>query len=179
MKPFILLLAFAFVGCTSNQNDKQAASTKQSEDEVINIVRNYHQALRMIYDHAPLNLDSLMDAYFDRDMYYVTYWGITEPIDSTKARLRRALPLIKDSQNRFEEVTVKTYGQSAYLFFTLRQNYTLDGRQMEEYLPTTYILERRGDGWKIVHAHRSADLQTIQQLMQAAQFKEQHAKGKP
>jgi hypothetical protein len=60
---------------------------------------------------------------------------------------------------------VKTYGEGAFAFFVLRQSTRVDGVRLEEYLPTTLILERRGTGWKIVHAHRSTDYETFQQYI--------------
>jgi hypothetical protein len=64
---------------------------------------------------------------------------------------------------------VKVFGDGAYAFFILRQTYSLNGNLMEEYLPTTFILERRDNRWFVVHSHRSADFQTVQQLMNVAQ----------
>ena len=123
-----------------------------------------------------MNTDSLFDKYFDKDVYYVTYWGITEPIDSTKSRLHRALPGIKNYKNRLESMFVKVYNDGAYAFFILRQTYFLNGIMMEEYLPTTFILERREDRWMVVHSHRSADFQTIDHLMDIARQNERTGK---
>src|SRR5512147_834999 len=97
-------------------------------------ITNFHRALKKIYNGVPLRADSLLDEYFDKDVYYVTYWGITEPIDTTKRRLQSAIGHIKDYDNQFENLTVKVYGDGASAFFILRQNYTIDGRLLEEYL---------------------------------------------
>jgi hypothetical protein len=37
---------------------------------------------------------------------------------------------------------------------------------LDEYLPTTFVFERRGDRFLIVHAHRSTDVQTLQQYLE-------------
>jgi hypothetical protein len=132
-------------------------------------IADFHQALKRAYNGASMSTDSLMDNIFEKDVYYVTYWGMTEPIDSTKSRLRHALPGIKDYDNRVEGVKVKVYGDGAYAFFILRQTYALNGVLMDEYLPTTFIFERRENRWVVVHSQRSADFQTIQQLMNVAQ----------
>jgi hypothetical protein len=100
---------------------------------------------------------------------------MTEPIDSTKSRLRHALPGIKDYDNRIESVNVKIYGDGAYAFFILRQTYTLNGVLMDEYLPTTFVFERREKQWVVVHSQRSADFQTIQHLMNIAQQREEQS----
>jgi ketosteroid isomerase-like protein len=70
---------------------------------------------------------------------------------------------------------IKVYGDGAYASFILRKNYTVDGTLLEEYLPTTLILERRGQGWKIVRAHRSTDCETFQQYI-ALREKQEGAK---
>jgi hypothetical protein len=44
---------------------------------------------------------------------------------------------------------------------------------MDEYLPTTFILERRGNRWMVVHSQRSADFQTIRHLMEVARQREE------
>jgi len=171
MRIIALLLLMLLVSC---EPGKKISSDNQSEDAALikREIADFYQALDRAYSGVPMNTDSLFDYYFDKDVYYVTYWGITEPIDSTKLRLRQALPGIKDYKNRLESMYVKVYNNGAYAFFILRQTYTLNGVIMDEYLPTTFILERRGDRWAVVHSHRSADFQTINHLMEIAQQKE-------
>jgi hypothetical protein len=74
-----------------------------------------------------------------------------------------------------ESLNVKVYDNGAYAFFILRQTYSLNGIMMDEYLPTTYILERRENRWMVVHSQRSADFQTIHDLMIVAQKREETA----
>lgn len=168
MKIFPLFLLLMLVSCVS---DKKKINISISEDAAIieHEITDFHQALKRAYNGASINTDSLMDNFFDKDVYYVTYWGTSEPIDSTKSRLRHALPGIKDYDNRIESVSVKVYGDGAYAFFILRQKYALNGVLMDEYLPTTFIFERRDNHWVVVHSQRSADFQTIQQLLEVAQ----------
>jgi len=168
MKIFPLFLLLLLVSCVS---DKKKTIDTASGDVVVieREIADFHQALKRAYNGASINTDSLMDNFFGRDVYYVTYWGMAEPIDSTKSRLRHAVPVIKDYDNCLENVSVKVYGDGAYAFFILRQTYTLNGVLMDEYLPTTFVLERRENHWIVVHSQRSADFQTIQQLMNAAQ----------
>jgi hypothetical protein len=168
MKIFLLFLLVLLVSCTP---DKKKTTDSMSEENAVieHEIANFHQALKRAYNGASINTDSLMDNFFGKDVYYVTYWGLTEPIDSTKSRLRHALPGIKDYDNRIESVSIKVYGEGAYAFFILRQTYTLNGVLMDEYLPTTFIFERRDSHWVVVHSQRSADFQTIQQLMNVVQ----------
>jgi hypothetical protein len=172
MKIFPLFLLLILVSCA---HDKKKTTASVSEDAAVieHEIAEYHQALKRAYNGASIDTDSLMDNFFGKDVYYVTYWGMTEPIDSTKSRLRHALPGIKDYDNRIEGVSVKIYGDGAYAFFILRQTYTLNGILMDEYLPTTFVLERRENKWVVVHSQRSADFQTIQQLMNVAQRREE------
>ena len=164
MKNFPLLLLLIFLSCTSEQKQESKQDSKDVEVIEREIV-NYHQALFQVYHGIHLNTDSLVDSYFDQNVYYVTYWGVTEPIDSTKLRMRRAVSGIKDYENRIESLQVKVYGDGAYAFFILRQTYTIKGISVDEYLPTTFVLERRNAKWLIVHSQRSADFQTIQHQM--------------
>jgi len=168
MKIFPLFLLLMLLSCVS---DKKKTNISISKDATMieQEITDFYQALKRAYKGASINTDSLIDNYFDKDVYYVTYWGTSEPIDSTKSRLRHALPGIKDYDNRIESVSVKVYGYGAYAFFILRQTYVLNGVPMDEYLPTTFIFERRENHWVVVHSQRSADFQTIQQLMYVAQ----------
>jgi hypothetical protein len=168
MKFFPLFLLFLLISCVS---DKKKPTVSVSEDvaAIEHEIDDFHFALKQAYNGAPLSTDSLMDNFFGKDVYYVTYWGMTEPIDSTKTRLRNALHGIKDYENRIESMNVKIYGDGAYAFFILRQTYTLNGVLMDEYLPTTFVFERRENRWVVVHSQRSADFQTIQQLMNVVQ----------
>ena len=168
MKIFPLFLLLLLVSCVSDK--KKTIDTASGDVAVIEReIADFHQALKRAYNGSSISTDSLMDNFFGRDVYYITYWGIAEPIDSTKSRLRHALPVIKDYDNRLEDMSVKVYGDGAYAFFILRQTYTLNGVLMDEYLPTTFIFERREKRWVVVHSQRSADFQTIQQLMSVAQ----------
>ena len=168
MKIILVLFLLLVTSCVS---DKKQTAGSASEDVALieRQIADFHQGLKRAYNGAAMSTDSLMDNFFDKDVYYVTYWGMTEPIDSTKARIRHALNGIKDYDNRIESMKIKIYGDGAYAFFILRQTYALNGVLMDEYLPTTFILERRENRWLVVHTQRSADFQTIQQLMNVAQ----------
>ena len=168
MKRTVILLLLV-AGCGQNKDDKTFDTSKQDAQHIEKEIADFHSALKKAYNHADVNTDSLIDAYFDPETYYVTYWGTTEPIDTTKKRLRDALPRVTEYDNQFESLNVKVYGDGAYAFFILRQNYKIDGKPLDEYLPTTFVFERRGDRWLIVHAQRSSDYETMRQLVALAQ----------
>jgi hypothetical protein len=175
MRIFISMLLVLLVSC---ELENKVPSNSQSEDVALikREIADFYRALDQAYNGIPMNTDSLFDNYFEKDVYYVTYWGITEPIDTTKSRLHHALPGIKDYKNRLESIHVRVYNEGAYAFFILRQTYKLNGINMDEYLPTTFILERREDRWMVVHSHRSADFQTINHLMEIAKQREESVK---
>jgi hypothetical protein len=170
MRILVIALLFSLLGCSEEK--KEIGNVQQDIRIIENLITHFYKNLKLAYSGTPINTDSLFTDMYLPDVYYVTYWGNTEPIDSTKLRLRSAIPLIKDYEYRVEGLQVKVFGDGAYAFFILRQTYTLNGNLMDEYLPTTYVLERQSGGWKVAHAHRSADFQTIQRLMQIAQQRE-------
>ena len=173
MKTAYVLVLALLLGCSQKQSDgydvSDAAVIKKR-------IHDYHEALASAYNGAPISTDSLLDAYFDPEVYYVTYWGTAEPIDTTKTRFRNAVKFLKEYEYSTENLTVKSYGNGAYTFFVLRQSYALYGQLMDEYLPTTWVWEKRHGIWKVVHAQRCADLPTIQQLFDAARRREQEQK---
>ncbi len=165
MKTCLLLFSLVLISCSSKENHDPAPPPLQDSAQIEERIAGLYTGLSQAYNGGGLNTDSLFDAYFERDVRYVTAWGWTEPLDSTKARLRNAIRHVKDFSYRIESMQVKSYGTAAYAFFVLRQNYQVDGNLLQEYLPTTLVLERHGGEWKIVHAHRSTDYETIQQYV--------------
>jgi len=155
MKHALLLAALVLVSC---QEDRSL-----DERNVETIIRNLHISLKQAYAAGSADTDRLIDDYYDSSAYYVTPWGTSEILDSTKSRLRAALPRIREYDFSIESMQVKSYGDGATAFFVLRQDYKVDGIERGEYLPTTMVLERRGENWKIVHIHRSADHESWQQ----------------
>jgi hypothetical protein len=134
-----------------------AADKAQIEDAV----QQYVLGLRRAFRGEAVDPDSLTDALFDPTSAYVTYWGTTEPVDSTKSRLRRSLPLISNYESRAEIMGVHVQGEMGYVFFILRQSYQTPNGAMDEYLPTTFIFRKSDSSWKVIHAHRSADMETL------------------
>jgi hypothetical protein len=163
MKCLSLLLAVLALSCGQNQKNDEAATAAKEEARIEYLISSLHEGFARAYNEGGVDTDSLMDVYFDRGVQYVAPWGWTEPIDSTKARLRNAMKHVKDYTARIEALHVRVFGRAGYAYFILRQNTTVDGTLLEEYLPTTFILEQRDAVWKIVHAHRSTDYQTFEQ----------------
>lgn len=156
MKYFVLALACVMVAC-------QTEDRSLDEQNIETTVRNLQISLKNAYTLGTLDTDSLLSMYYDPNSYYVTPWATSELMDSTKSRLRAALPLVSDYDFSIESLTARSYGTGGYAFFILRQDYKVNGVERSEYLPTTLVLEKRGEVWKIIHAHRSADPETWNQ----------------
>ncbi len=169
MKHVLMLSLLILAACTQNKRQDAFDTSKQDIQEIEKEVADFHLALKKAYNHEGINTDSLIDVYFDPQAYYVTYWGTSEPVDTMKLRIRTALPHVSEYDNQYESLQVKSYGDGAYAFFILRQNYKVDGRPLEEYLPTTFVFERRGARWVVVHAQRTSDYETFQQLLRLGQ----------
>ena len=172
MKRFSVAVLVAFLACEKNQQ----TDVGQDESLIKGQIQEFHRILKKAYNGGGVNTDSLYDSYFDRDSYYVTAWGISEPIDSTKKRLRSAILHIKDYENRVEIMSTKVMGNGGYVFFVLRQSYRNDGTLVEEYLPTTFVMERREEAWVVIHAQRSTDYETMQQWVQLQKMREEQDK---
>lgn len=161
MKYAAVIFAVLFVACESQDPSPEDLAIDQRNIEMT--VRNLYTSMKKAYAYGEMNTDSLLDVYYDSTSYYVTPWATTEIMDSTKSRFRSASGHITEFDFSIESFTAKSYGRGATAFFVLRQDYMVDGQERSEYLPTTLVLERRGDAWKIVHAHRSADQETWSQ----------------
>lgn len=168
MRQTILALGMVvLIGCNTGKQSEEGRRMMAAQDEsaIRNLIINLHADLKKLYASKMGDVDSVIAKYYVNDMYYVTIWGTTETLDSTKSRFKASIPRINDYDNSIENLSVKVYGEGAYAFFVLRQQYTVDGFRLAEYLPTTAILEKVGGDWKVVHQQRSTDPETIQQYL--------------
>lgn len=166
MKLLCLLCAMFLMSCGADEDpqSRRAVDAAQLEDAI----QQYVAGMKRAFRGERIDTDSLTDAIFDPGAGYVTYWGTTEPVDSMKARVRRAIPLITNYECRAEVLSVQVEGDMGYVFFTLRQTYRTPTAEMDEYLPTTFVFRRMETSWKVVHAHRSADMETLQRYASAS-----------
>jgi hypothetical protein len=165
MKFCLLLCSLLLISCSTKEKREPVQLPAQDAAQIEERITGFYAGLSQAYNRGGLNTDSLFDAYFAKDVLYVTAWGWTESLDSTKVRLRNAVRHVTEFSYHMESLQVKSYGNAAYAFFVLRQDYKVDDNQLDEYLPTTFVFERRGPDWKIVHVHRSTDYETIQQYV--------------
>lgn len=162
MKFVSLVVLIVVVGCAGLEESDPRIEEQQLEQ----LVYNLHDGLRDAYTGRSVDTDSLINVYYDPLMYYITPWGSSEPIESTRVRLKNALPIIRDYEYSIERLQTRSLGRGGYASFILRQAYSIRGFLLDEYLPTTFVFEKSGDGWKIVHAQRTTDYQTMQQYVE-------------
>jgi ketosteroid isomerase-like protein len=167
MNRAVALLCLVLLACDSGKQhqEEQQIMAMQDESAVRNLVVNLHGDLKRLYNGNAADVDTVFARYYLPDMYYVTPWGTSETLDSTKSRLKTSLPRISGYENSLENLSVVVYGNGAYAFYVLRQEYQIDGFALDEYLPTTAILEKINGAWKIVHLQRTTDYQTMQQYV--------------
>ena len=158
----MLIVVSALIGC----GDQEAASGPESSAEVEQVITRFHKALDAAYGGRAVELGSEIDRAFDVNARLITYWGVEEPIDTTKARMLGGVGKVKDYTNAVENIETRVYGNGAVLTCIVRQEYELAGHRIDEFLPTTYVMELREGHWKVVYVHRSADFQTIQQQLE-------------
>lgn len=178
MKLSLIFCALVLLSCGSQQKNEHMAAQGSDSARIEEKISAFYAGLSQAYNGAPINTDSLFNANFAGNVRYVAPWGSTEPLDSTKARLRNALHHVTGFSYRIESMEVKSYTDAAFASFVLRQNYLVDGSPLDEYLPTTMVLERQAGDWKIVHVHRSTDFETMQQYAALQQKREMKKQGK-
>lgn len=128
-------------------------------------IRGYHRTLLEAYQGGDADLAAAFDATFDPEGRFITYWGREEPVDSTRARALGGVGRVMEYNNNVENVEVRVFGDGAVLTCIIRQEYMLMGHAIDEFMPTTYVFEKKNGTWMVIFTHRSADFETIRQQM--------------
>jgi hypothetical protein len=165
---FALGTAALLTGCESG-----GPSPAEEKAAVEDLIRGYHRVLEGAYQGRGVDLAGAFDRVFDLKGRYVTYWGTEEPIDTTRARAIGGVGKVTEYTNMVENVETRVYGEGAVITCIIRQEYMLQGFAIDEFLPTTYVLEKHDGMWKVVYTHRSADFETIRQQMEIMQHMKQ------
>ncbi|HAV21945.1 MAG TPA: hypothetical protein DCX46_00285 [Bacteroidetes bacterium] len=163
---FVLLLAIAASSCS-----EQNAKSGEDKAAVEKTITQFHRVLEAAYQGKNVDLSAAIEKTFDHEARYVTYWGVEEPIDTTRQRMLYGVGNVENYMNSVENIESRVYGAGAVVSCIVRQEYTLQGHQIDEFLPTTYVLEKKDDGWRVVFTHRSADFQTINQQLELTRQK--------
>ncbi len=167
MKRFSIpaILAVLMLGC------QQAPDAAQEKEAVEEMVKEYHRVLEAAYQGRNVDLAGAYDRLFAPKGRYVTYWGTEEPLDTARARAIGAVGKVTEYVNMVENVESRVWGDGAVVTCIIRQEYMMAGYPIDEFLPTTYILEKQEGAWKVVFTHRSADFETIRQQMEIMQMR--------
>ena len=96
MKRILLVCTVLMFSCGKTETQDQARSSAPDEAQIQEMISSLYRAFDRAYNVGGINTDSLVDAYYDKDIHYVTSWGWTEPLDTTKARMRNALAHVKE-----------------------------------------------------------------------------------
>jgi hypothetical protein len=152
---------------------EQGPSLEQQKETVEDLIKGYHRVLEGAYQGRDVDLAGVYDRVFDLQGRYVTYWGTEEPVDTARARAINGIGRVSGYVNMVENVESRVYGDGAVVSCIIRQEYRFQGYSIDEFLPTTYILEKKDGLWKVVFTHRSADFETIRQQMAIMQDREQ------
>lgn len=151
-----------------SQPQESNISSLQESQTIERTLYDFHRVLARYYSGETINLDSVFSLVFVDTAQYVTYWGTTESIEVTKERIRTAHAHLRNYTYRLEIGKIFVTEKFASAFFILRQSYILQRDTIDEYLPTTFLFTKRNATWQVLHAHRSADLETLQQIMKRA-----------
>ncbi len=79
MKTRLLICALVALSCGKNDVQDQARATAQAEAQIQEMISSLYSGFTRAYNDGGVNTDSLIDAYYDKDVHYVTSWGWTEP----------------------------------------------------------------------------------------------------
>lgn len=61
--------------------------------------------------------------------------------------------MVEDVESELRDVHETAYGDVGVVTFWLEQNYTLEGKREHVSAPTTVVLRREGDAWKLALFH--------------------------
>ena len=151
------------VGC------QQGADPAQEKEAAEELIKGYHRVLEAAYQGRNVDLAGAFDRVFDSKGRYVTYWGTEEPVDTARVRAVGGIGKVTEYVNMVENVESRIWGDGAVVTCIIRQEYMLQGYAIDEFLPTTYIMEKQDGRWRVVFTHRSADFETIRQQMEIMQ----------
>jgi uncharacterized protein (TIGR02246 family) len=63
------------------------------------------------------------------------------------------LEMVDDVESKLQDVHEKVYGDVGLVTFWLEQDYTLEGARQHVSAPTTVVLRRMGESWKLALFH--------------------------
>jgi ketosteroid isomerase-like protein len=115
-------------------------------------IEGLHSALeRFFADHK---IEPVMKHY-EALVQYFSPSGQREGRDQIRKRLQVHSARVKDFHTQVSPMTIRVSGDLGWAACAVHEAYTFDGKAGEEDLVSTYVLERKPSGWRIVHEHQS------------------------
>lgn len=124
--------------------------------EIRTTIEALHQALEQFFSDRKIGP---VMAFYDDLTEYFSPSGSREGSSQIRRRLLSHAPRVKNFRTRVSPMTIRVSGNIAWATCDVHEEYTFDGRAGEEDLISTYVLERKPDGWRIVHEHQSLKLE--------------------
>lgn len=150
--------AMAAVAAASQASPQQQydaaahAAAERDAREIEATIRGLHSSLESFFQSG--KVEPVME-YYDSLLHYFSPSGTREDARQVRTRLLNHAPRVKSFRTRVSPMTIRVSGDLGWASCEVHEEYVFDGRQGEEDLLSTYVLERRTKGWRIVHEHQS------------------------
>jgi ketosteroid isomerase-like protein len=128
------------------------AAAERDAREIEATIRGLHSALEGFFQDGKVG--RVME-YYDSLIHYFSPAGTREDAAQVRKRLLSHAPRVKSFRTQVSPMTIRVSGDLAWASCEVHEEYVFDGRPGEEDLLSTYVLERRAKGWRIVHEHQS------------------------
>ncbi|MEE9219308.1 MAG: nuclear transport factor 2 family protein [Acidobacteriota bacterium] len=126
--------------------------TDQDARQIRLLIRGLHAAIASFFGGG--NIEPVM-AYYEALEHYFPPMGEPQDTQAVRARLRKQAPKVKNYRADVGPMKIRIEGALATAVCEVHEQYTFDGKPGVEELMSTYILERRPEGWRIIHEHQS------------------------
>ena len=140
-------------GAPATPADSPARAAAEQDARAIRAeIEGLHRALeRFFADHK---IEPVMKHYADLVEYFSPS-GRREGREQIRKRLQAHSARVKDFHTRVSPMTIRVSSDLGWAACAVHEAYTFDGKPGEEDLVSTYVLERKPSGWRIVHEHQS------------------------
>jgi len=135
------------------QPSSPARATAEGDSrEIRAAIEGLHSAMQKFFKDR--NIEPVMK-YYDGLLEYFSPSGAREGRQQIRKRLQSHAPRVKNFRTQISPMTIRVSGDVGWATCEVHEAYTFDDRPGEEDLICTYVLERKPEGWKIVHEHQS------------------------
>jgi len=131
------------------------AAAERDAREIEAAIRGLHSAFESFFQDGKVG--PVME-YYDSLVHYFSPSGIREDAKQVRKRLLSHAPRVTRFRTQVSPMTIRVSGDLGWASCEVHEEYVFDGREGEEDLLSTYVLERRPKGWRIVHEHQSLSI---------------------